>query len=84
MKNNKIQNEEVKTEDVAKAIEPQAVKSKAFAGETYFTIEEINSQPSAFKVMPEVLAGALATIDKQALTRSEVKEAIEVFKKRKV
>lgn len=84
MRNEKIKNQEVTKEDVAKAIEPQEVISKAVAGEAYFTIEEINSQPSTFGVMSEVLAGALALANKEKMTRSQVQSAIENFKKRKV
>ncbi len=79
MKNDKIKDQEVTAEQVAEAVSVQPV-----AGETFYTLEEIQAQPSAFGVMPEVLAGALATTDEEKLTRTQVQSAIEAFKKRKV
>lgn len=68
--------------DVMPVAEPEP--QKLLAVETLYTREEIQASPSAFGVMPEVLAGALSLVEDDKLSRSQVKEAIAKFKKRKV
>ncbi|MEK4025785.1 oligoribonuclease [Sporosarcina sp. FSL W7-1283] len=65
-----------------KNVKPEAVKPLTV--ETLYTREEIKATPSAFGVMPEVLAGALAMVGGDKLSRSQVTEAITAFKNRKV
>lgn len=57
---------------------------KPINAEALFTREEIQASPSVLKTTPEVLAGAMATLKGDKFTRSQVVNAIENFKKRKV
>lgn len=52
--------------------------------ETMFPREEIMRQPSAFGVTNYVLIGAMAEMNKEEYSRSQVLAAIEKFKKKKV
>lgn len=52
--------------------------------ETLYTREEILAQASAFGVRPEVVAGALFSVKSEKMTRKQVEEAIEKFKKKEV
>lgn len=79
MKNEKVSEQEETAEQVSEAFNAPPV-----SGETYYSLEEINATPSAFNVLPEVLAGALAMTKEKKLTRSQVLAAIEEFKNRKV
>ena len=62
-------------EDIA--IEQEVVESK-------YSKEELLNNASAFGVMPEVIAGALALTGKDEMTRQEAEEAIKRFLERKV
>ncbi|WP_060210315.1 hypothetical protein [Sporosarcina koreensis] len=90
MSNEKNKIPEVTAEQVANAVVPkpevkaESESNKAFAVETLYTREEIQASPSAFGVLPEVLAGALSLVEGEKLSRSQVQGAIEQFKKRKV
>ncbi|GKV54239.1 hypothetical protein NCCP2222_01860 [Sporosarcina sp. NCCP-2222] len=90
MSNEKIKEQLVTAEDVAKGIVPESApqeatkENKPVVGETLYTRAEIQASPSAFGVMPEVLAGALSLVDGDKLSRSQVTKAIEEFKNRKV
>lgn len=59
-------------------------EAKTKLGETFYTRDEIRASHAAFGVRPEVLAGALSLLEGEKLTRSQVADAIEKFKKRKV
>lgn len=61
-----------------------AEQAKTKLGETFYTRDEIRASHDAFGVRPEVLAGALSLLEGEKLTRSQVADAIEKFKKRKV
>jgi len=94
MSKEKVINQKATTEQVANVlagnpeteVKPvvESEPNKALAVETLYTREEIQASPSAFGVLPEVLAGALALVEGDKLSRSQVQGAIEQFKKRKV
>lgn len=52
--------------------------------EPTYSRAEIMAAAFSFGVKPEVMAGALKLANKDELTKSEIKEAIEQFKKRRV
>lgn len=52
--------------------------------ETLFSREEILASPSAFGVRSEVLAGALTLVKGEKMTRQQVSQAIDKFRKREV
>lgn len=58
---------------------PQPIKV-----ETMFLREEIMRQPSAFGVSRFVLIGAMAEMNDESYSRSQVLEAVKSFKGRKV
>lgn len=80
MSNEKVKDEKVTAEHVARALIP----TTPLAVETMYTREEIEASPSSFGVRAEVLAGALRLAEGDELSRSQVFSAIETFKKRKV
>ncbi len=57
-------------------IEQEVVESK-------YSREELLNNASAFGVMPEVIAGALALLGKDEMTRKEAEDAIKRFLERK-
>lgn len=52
--------------------------------ETTYSRAEIMAAAISLGIKPEVLAGALRMVKKDRLTKAEIREAIEEFKKRKV
>lgn len=52
--------------------------------ETLFDREEIMRQPSAFGVSHFVLIGAMAEMNEEKYSRSQVLEAVKKFRERKV
>lgn len=52
--------------------------------EPTYSRAEIMASAFSFGVKPEVMAGALKLANKDELTKSEIKEAIEQFKRRRV
>ena len=69
---------------MSKTKEKTPKSTKPIMGETFYTREEIKASHAAFGVRTEVLAGALSLLDDEKLTRSQIVDAIEKFKKRKV
>lgn len=65
-----------------KKVEPK--ETTPLKGETLFPREEIMKQPSAFDVSPYVLIGAMAEMNGEEYSRSQVLEAIKKFKRKKV
>lgn len=69
------------------ANEKSEIKPKpkvALKAETMFPREEIMKQPSAFSVSPYVLIGAMAEMNDEEYSRSQVLDAVKTFKERKV
>lgn len=63
---------------------PEVKGKKPLAAETLFAREEIMRQPSAFGVSYYVLVGAMVNMKEKEYSRSQVLQAIENFKNRKV
>jgi hypothetical protein len=59
-------------------------ESRVSQSEPTYSRAEIMAAASSFGVKPEVIAGALRLVKKDRLTKNEIHEAIEQFKKRKV
>lgn len=57
---------------------------KPLKGETMFEREEIMRQPSAFGVNHFMLIGAMAEMNDEKYSRSQVLDAVKLFKERKV
>lgn len=65
-------------------IEAKPKKKAALKVETMFPREEIMKQPLAFDVSHYVLVGAMAEMNDEEYSRSQVLDAIKKFKERKV
>lgn len=59
-------------------------KSESRIQEPLYSYEDLVNACNAFKVKPEVIAGALKLIGKQHVTKAEAEEAIRKFLERKV
>lgn len=59
-------------------------KSEPLKAETMFEREEIMRQPSAFGVNYFMLIGAMAEMNDEKYSRSQVLDAVKSFKERKV
>jgi len=70
-----------KTESTDNTVQKQAQENKTVA---VFEKSEIIQNAGNFGTTPEIMAGALATLDKDLITKQEAKDAVAAFIKRPV